>query len=144
MMLACQQIAAATALPMAAGWSDERQGRDLSRLMVAAALGLGYLLFVDYLIVWFGNLPARVGFYAERGAGLALVPLLLGVALGWGGALALLVSGRRTAAGVSVLAASYLIDCWWVGGGPIAWGLAGLGLAAIAVVIRMAEARRHD
>ena len=142
MMLVCQQVAAATALPLAAGWGDERQRADLVRLMAAAALGLGYLMFVDYLIIWFGNLPARVDFYRLRGGGWGLVPLLPALLLGWAVPLVLLVTGRSVAAGWSVLAAILLVDCWWVGGGPVAWSLAGLGLALVGGGLWWFETRR--
>jgi hypothetical protein len=66
MALAAAQIVGATGLSCMLGLGSERTRKDLSRLAVAAALGLAYLLYVDYLIVWFGNLPARVGWYVAR------------------------------------------------------------------------------
>jgi hypothetical protein len=141
MMLVCQQVAAATALPLAFGWGGERERQDLAKLMVAAGLGLGYLIFMDYLIVWFGNLPAHVGFYSERG-GLAAIAALL---LGWAVPIALLATGAprlRRHAGVAVLAASFVADAWWVGGGVLAAALALLVVGMTVAGSRMLEVRR--
>ena len=38
----------------------------MSKLMVAAALGLGYLAYMDYLILWSATCPAKIGFYVTR------------------------------------------------------------------------------
>ena len=40
--------------------------RDLAYLVTASGLGLAYLLYIDFAIVWFGNLPAHVAWYATR------------------------------------------------------------------------------
>lgn len=148
MMLVCQQVAGAAAWPLALGQGSERERQDLSRLMVAAALGLGYLLFMDYLIVWFGNLPERVGFYVERSDGLAPLPLVVALGLGWGAAIALLSLGGewgRRGAGASVLVALLLIDLWWVAAGVVATalvigGVLVAGLAARTMMGRLREA----
>lgn len=39
---------------------------DLARMMFAAVLFWVYLLFVQYLVVWTGNLPDQIGWYLER------------------------------------------------------------------------------
>ena len=131
MMLACQQITAACALPLALGTGGERERQDLARLMVAGALGLGYLLFMDYLIVWFGNLPAHVDFYVARDAGLAPAVIVAAMLLGWGAPVVLLARGDdwgRRWAGGAALAALLLIDGWWVGLDVLAAGLVLLAL----------------
>lgn len=128
MMLFVQQIAAACAMALVAGWGGERLRGDLAKLLVAAALGLCYLAYMDYLVIWFGNLPGRVPFYAARGGpaggAVVVVALLLGLVL----PVALLVArpgepGRRPAA-ASALAGLFVFDAWWIGGGPVAAVLA--------------------
>ena len=138
MMLAVRQVAGATALLLVLGWGDVAFRRDMAKLMVAAALGLGYLHFMDYLIVWFGNLPDRVGFYVDRSHGVAgrLPPLAL--LLGWAVPIGLLAAGRAQRwAGGSTLAALFVTDCWWVGGGIVAALLAAMSIAAVALAARM-------
>lgn len=138
MMLACQQVAAGCALPLALGQGGERERRDLAKLMVAAALGLGYLLFMDYLVVWFGNLPSHVDFYVECATGWAGWPLWLAGLLGWVVPIALLPrdpADRRRLTGTAVLAATALVDLWWVGVAPLVALIAAAGLAIGAVAL---------
>ena len=81
MNLIAQQIAAGAALSLLlAGQAAARERRDLATLMAAGVLGVAYLAFMDYLIVWYGNLPDRVGWYLERQptAWLAAVALVVG------------------------------------------------------------------
>lgn len=130
MMLTAEAIAAAAAFALAAGLADERTRADLSRLAVAAALGVGYLAFIDYLIVWYGNLPARVGFYLERDR-----PVLVwaALALGLAAPIALFGLGHRRTGGGVMLAGLFLFDAWWVGGGAAALALAA-ALVAVAAL----------
>ena len=124
MMLATEQIGGACAAALVLGLGDERARQDWGKLLVAAALGLCYLVFMDYLIVWFGNLPSRVGFYVRRGtpvaAGLAWAALLAGLVVpivllgGWRGERA------RVGAGVAALLGLALGDWWWLGAGWLA------------------------
>jgi len=81
MNLIAQQIAVAAALTLLlGGQATERERRDLATLMVAGVLGVAYLAFMDYLIVWYGNLPDRVGWYLGRAptAWLAALALVVG------------------------------------------------------------------
>jgi hypothetical protein len=144
MMLVCQQVAATCALPLALGTGDERERQDLARLMVAGALGLGYLFFMDYLIIWFGNLPSRVDFYVARGTGPAPIPLLAALLLGWVVPVALLAQGNdrgRRWAAASVLAALLLVDGWWVGAGALAAVLVILALGAMGAGLWLTDRR---
>ncbi|WP_156678105.1 hypothetical protein [Sphingomonas profundi] len=140
MMLFVEQIAGACALTLATGRGEARFRADMGKLMVAAALGLGYLAFMDYLIIWFGNLPAKIGFYAERdgaaGGALVWAALLLGLAA----PIALLATGRQRLAGTAVLAALLAFNMWWIGGGPLALvlvvALAVAGWLGVAALVR--------
>ena len=135
MMLAADGIAAAGASILALGWGEPRFRDDMARLAVAAALGLGYLVFVDYLILWYGNLPARVGFYVARAHGAPALLPPLALAFGWALPIGLLWRGGerdRRWAGVAMLVALFLFHCWWIGGGPLAAMLAALLIAAAA------------
>ena len=137
MVLATMQIGGAVALACAAGLGTRAQRRDLAYLIVACALGLAYFLYVDFVIVWFGNLPAHVGWYADR----FVVPavLLPGIAalLGLLAPILLVGMGRGDAAGAwagrSALVALGLVAVWIVAG-PGGWiGLAA-ALATMALV----------
>lgn len=138
MILATMQIGGAAALACAARLGTRAQRRDLAYLLIACALGIAYFLFVDFVIVWFGNLPDHVGWYAARFElpavmlpGLALLlglfaPILL-VGLGWSDA-------ARGWAGRSALLALGLIAVWIVAG-PCGWiGLA-TALAVVAAIV---------
>lgn len=110
MVLAVSQIMAAAAFAI---WMrpDDSAGGDLAKLMFAAALGLAYLLFVDYLVIWYGNIPARAGYYLERGRlpwGL-LPPLAL-----LAGLVAPLLTRRGPVVGGSALMALFLVMLWLV------------------------------
>lgn len=136
MMLFVEQIAGACALVLVLGRGDARFRADMAKLMVAAALGLGYLIFMDYLILWFGNLPSRVGFYVARSSPWGAVAVWVALIAGLATPVALLMlrperSGEQ-AAGVAVLIALFVTNGWWVGGGVAAWLSAAAGLALIA------------
>jgi len=134
MMLTVEAIGAAAALLLVTGRGSLRTRRDMTQLMIAAALGLAYLTFMDYLIIWYGNLPSRVDFYLDRGtpamAVLAWGALLVGLAAPI--ALLSLVEGERgrRAAGGAVLLGLLLFNCWWVAG-----GVAALLLGALLFVL---------
>jgi hypothetical protein len=130
MMLTTEAIASASAFALVAGLAGERTRADLSRLAVAATLGLSYLAFMDYLIVWYGNLPARVGFYLERDRAVLVWAAL---AFGLGAPVALFSLGRQRAGGAAMLAGAFLFNAWWVGGGLAALGIA-LPLVAAAAL----------
>jgi hypothetical protein len=119
MALAAQQIVAGTACACVVGKGDGRTLNDLSKLMIGGCLGLTYLLFIDWLIVWYGNLPPRVDFYLARMAGgwdvLPLAALALGLLAPIGARIVL--SGRAAVrvAGGCALAGVLLADIWLVG-----------------------------
>ena len=130
MILAVVQIGGASALACAAGFGSPPQRRDLAYLLVASALGLAYLLYIDFAIVWFGDLPAHVGWYARRQVMPAAVLPGLALLIGLLAPILLVGLGRddisRRRAGMSALFALGLTLCW------IAAGLAGwLGLLAV-------------
>lgn len=118
----------------------DRARRDLSFLLLAAALGLAYLLFMDFLIVWFGNLPTRVGWYVTRTrfpwVALPTVALLVGLfgpILGIG----LVRTDRgRQAAGAGALLALLAVGLWFCGPPAAGWAI----LAAIGAAVLGASA----
>jgi len=146
MVLAVMQIGGAAAMACAAGLGTVFQRRDLAYLLVASALGLGYFLYIDFVIVWFGNLPAHVGWYVERNVAPARVLPALALLLGLLAPILLVGLGRsdpaRGWAGRSALVALGLIAVWIVAG-PGGWTGLGAALAAIFVIGGLArEARR--
>lgn len=135
MILAVMQIGGAAAFACAAGLGTPAQRRDLAYLVVASALGLAYLLYVDFAIVWFGNLPAHVGWYAQRGIMPAALLPGLALALGLLGPILLVGIGRdeaaRRRAGLLALLALWLTTVWVAAGPAGWWGL----LAAFAGIL---------
>lgn len=142
MMIATQEIGAACAVVLLFGWGDERFRRDMGNLLVAAALGLSYMIYMDFLILWYGDVPAKISWYVERATplldvvvGLALVCGLFApiAARAWIGGRA----GQRIA-GASALLGLVLIDMWWVHAGPLAvlaGCCAGVAIAASGVLL---------
>lgn len=134
MMLSAEAIGAAAALLLVTGRGSVATRHDMARLMIAAALGLSYLAFMDYLIVWYGNLPSRVGFYVDRGTpamvALAGAALLVGLATPIG-SLSLMAGERgRRVSGGAALVGLLLFNAWWVAG-----GLAALLLGVLLTVL---------
>lgn len=131
MMLAAWQFAAACALALVRGVDDVRLRGDLGKLMTAGMLGVGYLAYMDFVIVWYGNLPARVPFYLDR-SGMAALPGVLGaLVLAIAAPVGLLASGRARLAGGSVLAGLGVFALWWIGGGVVPALAAGVVLALL-------------
>lgn len=115
MVMATMQVLGASAAACLLRLGPERIRRDLALLLLAACLGLAYLLFIDFLIVWFGDLPARVGWYAARAAGPwgALPPIALAVGLFL--PIAATVLARRRLAGGAALAGLVVALAWVTG-----------------------------
>ncbi|MCO6417961.1 hypothetical protein JYK14_17605 [Siccirubricoccus sp. KC 17139] len=135
---------------------------DLAQMLMAAALGAAYLGFVQYLVVWYGNLPHKTEWYLER---MALPWLPMEVAsLGLAAILPVLallpaVTRRSPRAlawvGAGVLVGVLLRLLWLVGPGfgPLAVlsGLLGtvavggiwLGLAGGPIAARLTQEMRH-
>lgn len=146
MMLTVEAVGGAAALLLTTGAGTVATRRDMAQLMIAAALGLAYLAFMDYLIVWYGNLPSRVGFYLDRStpAMVALVWAALLVGLAAPIAFLALIDGERgrRAAGAAGLAGLLLFNAWWVAGGPTAV-LLGVLLTCLLAAGAWAYSRRE-
>lgn len=146
MMYFVASIAAACAVLLVTRLGGERMRGDLAKLLIAAALGLCYLTFMDYLITWYGNLPPRVPFYLARtafpGAFAVIIAMVLGL-FGPIGALTLIAGepGRR-AAGALALGGLMLWTGWWLQGGLVA-ALAGLVATAILGAALVSRGRAH-
>ena len=130
MMLFVLQFGAACALALLG--AEGRVRRDLALLLVAAVLGLCYLVYMDYLIVWYGNLPSHVPFYIARVGWIALAALLIGL----GGTLAAVIAGRTRFAARAAALGFVLFALWWIGGGLVAALVAVLSLLALAYTYR--------
>ncbi|HEX3809536.1 MAG TPA: hypothetical protein VHW02_07515 [Rhizomicrobium sp.] len=82
-----EQIFAALAFAalLAPSGREPRANRDLAGLLVTALLGTVYFLYMQFIITWYGNIPAKVHWYVLRaGDGWALMALaafLIGGAL---------------------------------------------------------------
>jgi hypothetical protein len=147
MTMAAEQIGAACAVVCLLRLGTAAQRRDLSYLLIACALGVSYLLYMDFAIVWFGNLPDHVGWYVDRYAlpaaaipGLALaiglfVPILL---------IAFLrdATGRAWAGAAALIALGLIAD--WQVAGEDGWLALVATLATTVLILLMIprEARR--
>lgn len=151
MALAAQQIVAATAFACLLGAGTERMLDDLARLMIAGCLGVSYLLYMDWLIVWYGNLPPRTGWYLLRMTGgwdfLPALALIFGLVA----PIVALALRQRRLAGACALAGLLLADLWLVGprGGAVtvlaALLCCGLLCAAMALAVSRFGGRiAHD
>jgi hypothetical protein len=82
-----EQILAALGLAalLAPRDGDPRANRDLAGMIVTALLGTVYFVYVQFLITWYGNIPAKVAWYAARAIQgwplLALAAFLVSAAL---------------------------------------------------------------
>lgn len=135
MMLAVAQIGGAAALACAAGLGTTAQRRDLAYLIVSCALGLAYLLYIDFAIVWFGDLPEHVGWYVARHTWPSVILPASALLIGLLAPILLVGIGRsdpaRRRAGFAALVALGMILTWIVAG-PTGW----LGLLVpIAAVV---------
>lgn len=115
---------------------------DLSKLLISAILAWVYLAYMQWLIVWMGNLPEEIGWYLRRDNGcwpalfwlmaalFALVPFLA-LLLG-----AVRISAPRVAVVASLLVAGYVAETVWrLGGAHAADGAFGpLIIAALLVI----------
>ena len=111
---------------------------DVAKLLLAAILGIIYLLFMQYLVQWSGNLPEKVAFFVARtGWGWAI---LIVAALLIGGACPFAILSRsalRRHAGPVALAAGGTIVglglmLLWIAG-PALGGLIGTLAAAVTI-----------
>ncbi len=64
---------------------EARASRDLAGMIVAALLGTIYFVYIQYLVTWYGNIPAKVAWYVPRAARtwtiVALADFVIGAAL---------------------------------------------------------------
>ncbi len=66
---AVEQVLTALALCalLGAPRGDERQCRDLAGMMIAAILGTTYMYYMEFAVIWYGNLPGKVDWFNLRG-----------------------------------------------------------------------------
>jgi hypothetical protein len=48
---------------------DARANKDLSGLLVSTLLGTMYFVYMQFIIIWYGNIPEKVAWYATRAVG---------------------------------------------------------------------------
>ena len=155
--LAVQQLATATSFAILCCPSASRAREDVAELLLAYVAGALYLAFMDFLVAWYGDVPARVAWYVARSSGpwlavvaaafvfAALVPIVLLLA----SRTRLLSTPLRTVC-LSVLIGMALYDTWLIAPsvGPLGlvFGAAALllggvlALAAVWIATRPREA----
>jgi hypothetical protein len=117
---------------------DDGATRDLAGLMLAVCLGVTYINFMAVLVMWYGDLPDRVFWFAER---VRQPWLLLAIGAFTFGALCpvfslLFARVRASRVALRFVAASILVglafyDAWLL---APAFGAGALGAAAIAAL----------
>jgi len=99
----------------------EKASKDVAGLLIACVLGTVYLAFMQFLIIWYGDLKDTAQFYLDRAGTAPLTTLVAALILGGLVPMAMLLSeeGRRSpeivrGAALSVLAAMVLYWAWLV------------------------------
>jgi hypothetical protein len=119
--IAGQAVAALAAAALAArpGESDVQAGHDLGNLMLAFTMLWAYCAFSQYLVIWSGDLPREIPWYAARTRGAWGGVAVVLAALQFGAPFMLLLwrgvkrrSGALAAVGGMLLAARLLELCW--------------------------------
>jgi hypothetical protein len=75
-----QMFAAAAFVALLAPQAAGRANRDLAGIVVTTLLGTVYFLYMQFLITWYGNIPAKVHWYVLR-AGQGWSAVMLGAFL---------------------------------------------------------------
>jgi hypothetical protein len=116
---------------------DTLISEDVANLFFGFILLWVYLAFMQWLIVWSGDLSDEIGWYLRRGSGVWLVLLIALLILHFAIPFAALLSRRvkRSPAALAVVAAivlgGHLVDVIWRLAPPMVSGLAG-GTIAVA------------
>jgi hypothetical protein len=146
-----EQIGAALAFAavLAPQGRDTRADCDLAGLLMSALLGTIYFVYMQFIVIWYGNIPHTVHWYAARAeAGWALVALaafLIGAALPFLAILNPVVRREPTAlriVGFFVLSGTALHIIWLTIPVLGAAALAPAALAALAMALPITAAAR--
>ena len=136
-----EQVAAALAAAaiVAPQGDDARASQDLAGMIAAALLGTVYFAYMQFIVIWYGNVPDKVHWYVTRAAG--GWPAFAFAAFAIGGALPFLAilnpvvrseAARLRLVGASVLIGVVLHVAWLT---APAFGAAVLGTAALALLV---------
>ena len=146
-----EQIGAALALTavLAPQGRDARADCDLAGLLLSTLLGTMYFVYMQFIVIWYGNIPHKVHWYAARTeAGWTLVALaafLIGAALPFLAILNPVVRREPTAlriVGFFVLSGIALHITWLTIPVLGAAALASAALAALAMALPITAAAR--
>ncbi|MAS33760.1 MAG: hypothetical protein CL610_07125 [Anaerolineaceae bacterium] len=155
----------ATSLLLALGrllnhqWSIQ-VNRDLASLLLTAVVVWGYLMFMQYLVIWSGNLPEEIVWYINRAGSIWEWVILLVVMVGFAAPCFLLFlpsirqSPRRLAVLSACVCLAHLGQMLWLikpsFGAALHWldlvlpaGMGGLWLLAFYVVYDRYHNRHH-
>jgi hypothetical protein len=112
----------------------ERPLRDVAGLIIAASLAVIYIGFMQFLIIWYGNLPETAKFYLYRDGPVATTALIAALVAGGLLPIALLLPSRARQSMTRVRLAG---ACGLIGI-ALHWGwcaLAMFGAAAVAISV---------
>ena len=137
MLLAVVQMLAAIAVALIAGQGSRAARADLAKLLVAPVLALVYMLYVDWLIVWYGNVPEHARWYVDRLAdGWIAVPFVGAAAVP--ATIAALATGHLRLGGAIALAGTAIGMGWWIGAAAGVWMVPAAAGAVIATAALLA------
>ena len=132
-----------TSLSVAAIMARRRGGPavpGLGGLMLATLLGVFYLQIISYVVDWYGNLPDKAQFYADRDGAWSIV-LLVALVVGALAPCGLLLFKRvreradlLAAAGALCIFGVTLDLLWFVAPKGGAWWMGAFGVALVALV----------
>jgi hypothetical protein len=128
---------------------DTRADSDLAGLLVSTLLGTMYFVYMQFIVIWYGNIPHKVHWYAARADGswpmLALAAFLVGAALPFLAILNPVVRREPTAlriVGILVLSGIALHITWLTAPALGAAALVPAVLAALAMALPMTAVAR--
>lgn len=88
---------------------DGKPRRDIGGLIIAGVLGVVYIGFMQFLIIWYGDLSDTTKFYLDRASDISTIALIAALVMGGLVPLVMLVPpGGRSSAGM-VRAASFFV-----------------------------------
>lgn len=97
--------------PAALGSARRARGLDWGNLLLTAVLAWTYVAFVQFLIIWSGDLPREIGWYLRRGHGAWRILILVLAIIQFGVPVALLLSraAKQRARWLGAIAALVLV-----------------------------------
>ena len=118
LFVAAQVAAAGAAAALLAAWSGllDNVAREARAVLLLPAACWAFLAFVQFLIVWSGDLPREIGYYSSRAAGLGQPAewFLIGAGLLAPVVTKLSRRARPLALGAGLALAAHFVEMYWL------------------------------